>query len=322
MKRTALVAAFAGLALFTAVVAWQGWETVTAGLAAAGWGLAGVALFHLIIVVLDAIAWRALFPPSAPIPGVGPLAVARWLGESINGLLPVAQIGGDVAKARLLARSVPAPIAAATVLADLTVAAGTQMLFGVLGLWLLVMRLGRSETTLILLAGLALAGLGIGVFYLLQRMGLFGRAARRVGHVLGNDRGAWLDGEAAAFDRALDAVYTRRGGVLRSAAWHFATWLLGAGEVWLLMALFGAPVTLLDALLLESLGQAVRGAAFLIPGGLGVQEGAYIFLASTLGLPPGLGLSLSLGKRVRELLLGLPGLVAWQFGEARLVVTE
>jgi len=64
-----------------------------------------------------------------------------------------------------------------------------------------------------------------------------------------------------------------------------------------------------DALLLESLGQAIRGAAFAIPGALGVQEGGYLLLAPLAGLPSDAALALSLAKRTRELLLGLPGLL-------------
>jgi len=64
---------------------------------------------------------------------------------------------------------------------------------------------------------------------------------------------------------------------------------------------------------LESLGQAIRGAGFAIPGALGVQEGGYLLLAPLAGLAPGAALALSLAKRVRELLLGLPGLLYLRF---------
>lgn len=62
----------------------------------------------------------------------------------------------------------------------------------------------------------------------------------------------------------------------------------------------------------ESLGQAVRAAAFAVPGALGVQEGGYVVLGGALGIPPDTCLALSLAKRAREILLGLPGLLAWR----------
>ena len=93
--------------------------------------------------------------------------------------------------------------------------------------------------------------------------------------------------------------------------------MLGTGEVWLAMHFLGHPVTLLEALVLESLVGAVRAAAFAVPGGLGVQEGGFIVLGSLLGVDATAALSLSLVKRVRELAFGLPGLLVWQLKEGR-----
>jgi hypothetical protein len=68
--------------------------------------------------------------------------------------------------------------------------------------------------------------------------------------------------------------------------------------------------------MLESLGQAVRAGAFAVPGALGVQEGGYVMLGRVVGLEPETALALSLTKRVRELVLGIPGLIAWQLDAA------
>jgi uncharacterized membrane protein YbhN (UPF0104 family) len=87
---------------------------------------------------------------------------------------------------------------------------------------------------------------------------------------------------------------------------------VGAGEVWLALHFLGHPIGFERALLLESLGQAVRTAAFVVPGALGIQEGGYLVLGTVLGLTPETALALSLAKRVREIVLGVPGLVVWQ----------
>ena len=73
--------------------------------------------------------------------------------------------------------------------------------------------------------------------------------------------------------------------------------------------LLGTPVSWRDALLLESVGQAIRGAGFVIPGALGVQEGGFLLLAPIAGLVAGRCLGIVAGKSARELLLGLPGLL-------------
>ena len=61
----------------------------------------------------------------------------------------------------------------------------------------------------------------------------------------------------------------------------------------------------------------VRAAAFVVPGGLGVQEGAYALLAALFGLPVEIAVALSLVKRARDLMIGVPALLAWQVGELR-----
>ena len=57
---------------------------------------------------------------------------------------------------------------------------------------------------------------------------------------------------------------------------------------------------------------AVRGAAFAVPGALGAQEGGLIVLCAIFGVPPEAALALSLVKRIPDLVLGVPGLLAWQ----------
>ncbi len=76
-------------------------------------------------------------------------------------------------------------------------------------------------------------------------------------------------------------------------------------------------MSLTDAFILESLSAGVRGAAFMVPGALGAQEGGLVLFGALLGVPADLALAISLTKRVRELAIGLPGLAAWQWVEGR-----
>ena len=94
---------------------------------------------------------------------------------------------------------------------------------------------------------------------------------------------------AEAVDTAVHEMYRERGKVAASFALSLVGWIVGTGEVWLALRLLGHPVDWTDALILESLGQAIRGAAFAIPGSLGVQEGGYLLLARLVGLPPEVG---------------------------------
>ena len=68
---------------------------------------------------------------------------------------------------------------------------------------------------------------------------------------------------------------------------------------------------------IEALIFAVRSIAFVVPGALGVQEGAYLLLAPLFGLDPEAAIALSLLKRARDVVIGLPALLTWQAGEGR-----
>jgi uncharacterized membrane protein YbhN (UPF0104 family) len=61
----------------------------------------------------------------------------------------------------------------------------------------------------------------------------------------------------------------------------------------------------------------LRAAAFVVPGGLGVQEAGYALLAPMVGLGPDIAIALSLASRARELMTGVPALLTWQVIEGR-----
>jgi uncharacterized membrane protein YbhN (UPF0104 family) len=108
------------------------------------------------------------------------------------------------------------------------------------------------------------------------------------------------------------AIYSARFNLFASGVMHLAGWLFGMIEVIVVFAFMGNPVSLGEALVIESLLQAIRGAAFTIPGALGVQEGGLVLLCAIFGIPPEQAIALSLVKRAADLVIGVPGLVGWQ----------
>lgn len=310
MARLVHVGGIGGLVLFIALILRQGAGDVLAALAVAGAGLLVVAAFHVLPLATNALAWRRLLAPRSP--GLGTVMRARWIAESINGLLPVAQIGGNVVRAAVVARrGVPAPTAGASVAVDITLNVVAQLLFTLLGLGLLLFSLRGRHLALPAVIGTAVMGLLLLGFYLSQRRGLFGGAARLMGRLSDHVGRSGFASGAAAMDDEVRRLYGDRAALLAAGGWHLASWVLGAGEIWLGLYYLRQPVDLTTALLMESLAQALRTAAFFVPGALGVQEGGYLVIGGACGLSPEVALALSLAKRTRELLLGVPGLVAW-----------
>lgn len=319
MRKPAAWLFSAGLLLLIGLLVSHGLTPVFATLARAGWGLLLVALFHLLPLWLDAEAIRVLFDAGARRGAWRDALLARWVGESANSLMPLGQVAGPVVMTRHLSRrGMATQSAAAAITVSTTLQAFAQFAFGLAGVALLALPAGLETTgarqqhhTVIvatLTASVVLAAILVS-FYVVQRRGLFGGTVRWLARVAHRREWSGLMNRADAIDLAVEDTYRRGKSAAASFVLSFAGWLVGSGEVYLALLLLGSPVGWRDALLLESLGQAIRGAAFAIPGALGVQEGGYLLLAPLAGLTPEAALALSFAKRAREILLGVPGLI-------------
>ena len=116
--------------------------------------------------------------------------------------------------------------------------------------------------------------------------------------------------------QSLSVIYARRSNIATSTQVHILGWLIGVGEVWFALAWMGHPVSIGDALVIESLIQAVRAGAFMIPSAIGAQEAGLILLCGIFGVPPDEALALSLIKRAADVIVGVPGLIALQIMES------
>lgn len=316
MKRLTLLAAALGLVLFTVLVAYSGAGDVAEAVRSAGWATLIVVLLRAVAIAVDGLGWNVLFPPGRRLETHVAMLI-RWVREATNQLLPVAAIGGDFIGARLATFwRCEGALAWASVIADIAVQAGTQLLFAAAGIALLVWLVGDSEIVHYLVAGTGAATVGLIGFMLMQRRG-GSRLFLAVGRKLAAGREWAALAAVERFYERLQEIYANPRGVAMSVAIHTGVWIFGALEVWVALNFMGFEIGFAEAVVIESLGQAVRGAAFAIPGGLGVQEGGFIALCALFGVPAGPAVALSLVKRVADLAIGLPGIVAWQWIEGR-----
>jgi putative membrane protein len=301
-----------GVALLAVVIAWQGIADVIVALHRAGWGMLIIALLHLPQLWADAVGWSRLFPPGQR-PRFRTTFLGRWVGESINDLLPVLQMGGNIVKSMMLMdRGVHVGKAGASVVVDVTLVVLSQIVFTLFGLCLAAPYLHRGGSLLAIVAGVVIIAILLGGFYIAQRRGFFGLMVRVSRRMLGEPHCGSAANGAATIDAEILWLYGQRRLVMSGGCWHLLGWFLGVGEVWFALQVLGHPVSIGTALLFESLAQAIRTGAFAVPGALGVQEGGYVLMGSALGIEPGVALALSFARRIRELLLGLPGLAVWQ----------
>jgi glycosyltransferase 2 family protein len=316
MKHAGAALAFAGLALAIVLFVREDIAAVVDLLLAAGPGLVVAAMFHLAPMVLNARAWQRLLPDQERA-GLNTMTWATWIRESVNGLLPVGRIGGEVVAYRILRHgSIRRSSAAAGIVADMALSVVSQAGFALLGLGLLFMLGTTTLPTPRLLAGLAIMVALGSAFALVQRAGAMSAITRILNRLLAGRLSAAI-AKSLRLDSAMREIYARRSDVAACLGWQLAGWVAGAGEIWLALQFLGQHRSVLDAIVIESLIQAISSAAFLVPGALGVQEGGFLLIGAALGIDGTTALALATARRLRDLIVFLPGILAWQWSEVR-----
>jgi putative membrane protein len=316
LNKIGVLAWCAGIAACIGLAAWSGIHDVANSVASVGWGMPCVVLARVAAVFVAGTGWWLVFPADGRLPFRAAILL-RFVREGVNTLLPLTQVGGDVIGARLLTFwAVRGPLAAASIIIDVFMQAATQFVFGVLGLATLIVLDADTVVAKTAATGLSVVPFMLGGFFLAQREG----GQRILLFVLGLLKidSYWrVLGTVDAIYRSLAGIYAGRARLAASGAVHMTGWLVGVSEVWIVLHCMGQPVTVAEALVIESLVQAVRGAAFVIPGALGAQETSLILLCGILQVPPDQALALSIIKRTADLLVGGPGLFALQILEGK-----
>jgi putative membrane protein len=314
------VALLAGLVAAVYLVWAIGFDAIFASIARAGFGgLALLCLYALIVFITLALAWFFLLPPAQRRPIVE-LYTARLVRDSIAEISPFSPVGGMVAAARLLIlKGMDAAYAAASVAADATTEAMAQVVFLAFGLGIGFSQFHHLQNsgplTEAMIVVLLLAVPGIALLIFLQKRGA-GFAEKMAARFFPQIR------EGVSFRAAIEELYDSPSRLAVSAAFHLLAWIGAGGGTFIAFRLVGGHINLVNAVALEALLCTIRSIAAFVPAAIGVQEAGYAMLAPLFGLPAEMGLAVSLLKRAREIVLGVPALVYWQSVESRRVFLD
>ena len=302
----------AGAAWCVGMFARYGIKDVFAAVVAAGWGVAAVVGFHVVPMICDVMSWRVLIPREHRLSN-GRLFLIRWMGDAVNSMLPVAQVGGEIVRMRVGALwGIPFAVSAASVLIDMTICVLTQIVFALSGFWLFVSLTGHGSVDRTLVVGVVVGLLAVGGFYTVQRIGIFRIGGAIVSSVLKSPGWQKLVSNGREVDRTIAQLYGRKRAVLASAVCLMGTWSTGAMEVWIALHALGVPISYGKAYVLESATQAIKSVLFILPGTLGAQESGFVLMGTTLGISAEMSMALALIRRVREVAYGVSGVILWQ----------
>lgn len=294
--RSRLRAAASILALVVCAAALYAWRRSFADALQMAWGVGWWAAWTLPLFWCwnhaAAIGWRALIPPDRR-PSSLWLALVRLQAQAVNLVLPTGSVGGDLVRSALLApRAGNLAVGASSVVLDTAMSAIAGMLFSVAGLAAHPAALpGRAAAIVTLL--LLTASTMTAVYF---SPAIAARARQR--------------GWTARFPRigmALQSLAQSPGRLRSSAgkamAWHLIERLLMAAEIWVIARGVGITMSLSQLLFTSAVMTAFTILLFFIPGQVGAIEGALSLAFAAVGLSPTAGLSVSLVRRARQLVV-------------------
>lgn len=117
------------------------------------------------------------------------------------------------------------------------------------------------------------------------------------------------------FQNSFTIIWSKPLNIALGAFLHLISWSSGAVLTCFSLHLLHNDLSFLNIFALEGLVCGILSAGFFIPGGIGVQEGAYIAIGLIFGIPKEISLCLSLLRRGRDIVIGVPTLLLWQFCE-------
>lgn len=310
-----LLVALAGLGLAAYLIIAHSWYGALRALQAVGWvGISAITLFHALPTFLCGLAWWVLLRPHLQ-DSWSPYVWLRWIRGGTDGIVPILPASGEFIATRILNLR-GTGFAGAGIIVDVTAELFGQLLFAILGMALLFAVRPASHY-------LAWIALGIGVmtvqfvgFLIAQKKGLFRLIDRPFDWIRRRRRRPEPGVDRTLHDQIL-RIHAHPRAFLGSVLLHLTAWVVGGLEAWIGVRLMGHSLNVAEALVMESLVAATRSVTFFVPLNAGVQEGAYVLVGRLLGLPAGLALAVSLLKRARDLIKGLPAVLAWQLIERR-----
>ncbi len=316
MKRLSYVLALLGVLTALLLVSYYGIGNVVSLVVRIGWPSFGLIVFwQLVLFVILGLAWEVITPASAT-RRAWVLIWGRMVRDASANCLPFSQLGGFVFGARAVTlHGVDWHTATASTVVDVTAEFLAQIAFTCIGLGVLMARAPRSRLAVPVEVGIGLAVLGCFGFVWAQHGAapVFARIGRRIA-------GRWFasaEARVAVLQAELGLIYGHAGRLALGFLIHLVGWIGTGLAGWIAYHALRVPIDFDDALAIEALLSAVAAIAFLVPVNAGVQEAGYAGLGAIFGVPPELSLGVSLVRRARDIAVGAPILLIWQFVEMR-----
>lgn len=305
-----IVIALVGLLLLVFTVRRVGgWPAIVEGIASIGWWFAVVVLLGAVRMACRTRAW--MICASDPQLKFGDAFGAWLVSDAMGNLTPLGLLASEPTKILMVRTKISTVTSIASVTIENLFYTASVLVVLLTGTWLFLQLAnipqGLERVSELIIVLVALAAI-VGIWAARTRPAVLSTFAPLIGKLMGKP-----DAPAEAIRDVENQVYavpqwplTRLAHV---SAWEIAFHVAAVAEVFVVLRLLVPDITLAEAFLLESAGRFVTVAFKFVPYRLGIDEVGSGAVANALGLPPAIGVTLALVRRLRIIVLNAVGLI-------------
>jgi uncharacterized protein (TIRG00374 family) len=299
-----------------------GLDAILDNIAKTGWWFAAIIGVWGVTYLLNTMSWYAIIRSNTsahvPFASLYRLTVA---GYALNYVTPFGLAGGEPYRIMELRRFMPTVDATASVILYVMMHVCSHFFFWLTGMVLIACFVPMSavlQSALIISVGACL--LLIFLFFRGYRKGVVMKLTRLGEKVpfVGKKLRA-MSPEARERLELIDAQIKNLHGERKrmfytSLGLEFGSRLVSCVEIWLIIIALGYTASYVDAFIVVALSSLFANILFFSPMQLGTREGGICLAFKTIGLAPGLGVSVSLVTRIREMFWILCGVLLMKVG--------
>ena len=298
-----------------AYLIWRiGASTLAQDVSRLGWGLALVIALGGVAHVVKAWAWRFTLSGEEHKVSFPKLLQLRLVSEAVGQLGVFGQAFGEGLRASALNAEIPAACRISSVTLDrgLFIATGALVMLTGIMTAPLALSLSHAFQRYVVLFAVTLIGLLLLTALAVQkRWPILSGPARAAGRL--RYFRSWLESKESIIKSVECRLFEFHRDVPRafwaSLVLNLVCHGLAVAEVYLILYLMGARISLLGALIFEALTKLVNVVGFFNPGNIGTYEGGNVLIARMFRLSSGTGLALGLARRSRAIFWGAVGAV-------------
>jgi len=301
-----LLAGAFGILLLTYLVHRAGPAKLLESMATLGWGLALVMAWGGVAHILKTWAWRITLLDEKRQVSFTRMLGLRLASEAVGQFGGLGQMFGEGLRVSLLGTDMPLASGISSVTIDrafFVISAAVVSSVGLLAVLIVLplphaLALYGSVFISVLLGVVLLAAVAIA-----KRWSVLSGPAEALGRIR-YFRG-WIERKRGLIDsvekKLLDFYHHTPGSFWASFALNLACHAAAVFEVYLILLLLDAKITLFGALAIEALTKLVNIAGTFNPGNLGTYEGGNMLIVKIFGLTAAAGLTLALVRRLRAI---------------------